>query len=136
MGKFFKTAKEYKPNPKLEAAVTSRVALEGSKDVKTKNIVKHYNKVVDVPYVGPRVKKEVIRNVKKKHGPFIQNTFGTVPDSTFNRLALTSIKKINNPNIKSVHKADSLRLVRSGQQYPDSVNQYFTHLKNKQRLKK
>ena len=136
MGKFFKIAEKYKPNPKLEAAVTSRVALEGSKDPKTIKAIGHYNTVKNVPYIGPKVKKEVIKKVKIKHGPFIKKTFGNVPDSTFNRLAVTSINKINNPNIRTVHKTDSLRLVRSGQTYPDSVNNYFTHLKNKKLRKK
>ena len=44
MGKFFKIAKEYKTNPALEKAITSRIGLEGSKDPKTIKTISYYKK--------------------------------------------------------------------------------------------
>jgi len=130
MGKFFKTAN---PNSKLEAAITSRIGMEGARDPKTIKVVGHYNTVKSVPFVGPRVKAEVLSRVKKKHGKFIKQEFGNVSNKKFNSLAETSIKKITMPNIRQVHTRDSLALVNSGQKYPTSVNNYFAHLRAKQR---
>ena len=135
MGKFFKIAEDYKTNPALEKAITSRIGLEGSRDPKTIKTVSYYNTVKNVPYLGDHVKSKVIANVKKKHGPFIRKTFGNVSDKKFKQLADTSIRKVTVPNIRTVHTADSLNLVHGGQTYPKHVDKYFTKLKKKRDLK-
>jgi|APSaa5957512535_1039671.scaffolds.fasta_scaffold112272_2 hypothetical protein len=125
MSKFFKKlAQEPKPNPKLEAAVTSRIALEMSKNPKAIKKVRKYDSIKNVPFIGPRVKKEAIERGKKKHGKFMSQTFGNISDKKLNSLAGSVLNKTLNPNISRIHAKDSLNLVRSGQTYPAAVNRY------------
>ena len=124
MGKFFKTSQEYKANPKLEAAVTSRIALEASKNPKTVRNLKYYKKVESVPLIGSAVKKEVISKGKSKNGKFVRSTFGNVPDKKLDTLVTNVVNKTLDPNIASIHRSDSLKLVRSGQVYPPAIDSY------------
>jgi len=124
MGKFFKVSQEYKANPKLEAVVTSRIALEASKNPKTVRNLKYYKKVETIPIFGSAVKKEVISKGKLKHGKFVRSTFGNVPDKKLDTLLTKVVNKTLNPNIASIHTSDSLKLVGSGQRYPAAMDNY------------
>tara|TARA_B110000196_G_C21123684_1_gene654620 strand:- start:28 stop:441 length:414 start_codon:yes stop_codon:yes gene_type:complete len=128
MGKFFKTA-----DKKLEEAITSRIALEGSKDEKTMRNIKRYNtvKAYSPQFVVDAATKVLISKNKQKHGKFINNTFGDITDTKYKDLTLKSMKKMTLPNIKDVHTKDSLSLVNSGQTYPAAVDDYFKSLKEK-----
>ena len=130
-----KASEKYKSNPALEKAITSRIALEGSQDPKTMRNLSIYNKLKN-NYFTPqfaidKATDALISKNKQKHGKFIYNTFGNVPDKKYKELTLRSMKKMELPNIRDVHTADSLDLVRSGQKYPTSVDDYFTGLKKK-----
>ena len=82
-----KASVKYSPNKKLEDAVTSRIALEGTQDKKTMDNLKYYNKVknswMTPDIVIRKAEDHLIQKNKKKHGKFIYDTFGNIPDDKY-----------------------------------------------------
>ena len=84
-----------------------------------------------------KAEDHLIQKNKKKHGKFIYDTFGNIPDDKYKELALRSMKKMNKgyETMRNTHYKDSMALVNSGQEYPKPVDDYFNELKRKKALK-